>query len=147
MRALTLWQPWAHAICYLGKRIENRSWHPPGRQIGQDLAIHAGKRLDRDAVDEIEYYFADMQDSPPMVFGAVVAVARLRGFARTAEEIRRHGVDVDGRAWWSGPGHVAWILDDIRVLDRPIQCRGRQGLWTLDEKIASQVSDLLFHAT
>jgi hypothetical protein len=28
MRAITLKQPWAYAVCHLGKRVENRAWKP-----------------------------------------------------------------------------------------------------------------------
>lgn len=27
------------------------------------------------------------------------------------------------------PGRYAWILDDVRILNRPVACRGSQGLW------------------
>lgn len=43
LQALTLMCPWAHAIAYWGKNIENRTWTPPRSLIGQCIAIHAGK--------------------------------------------------------------------------------------------------------
>ena len=42
MKALTLHAPWAWAICFLGKRVENRTWAPPSGMIGKRFAIHAG---------------------------------------------------------------------------------------------------------
>ncbi len=41
MKALSLWQPWAHAIVTGGKRIETRSWATKYRG---PLIIHAAKR-------------------------------------------------------------------------------------------------------
>lgn len=49
--ALSLWQPWAYAVCHLGKRIENRSaWHEgtpalstARRLVGSRILIHAAK--------------------------------------------------------------------------------------------------------
>lgn len=39
-KALSIRQPWAHAICHLGKRVENRAWkHPPSYR--GPLLIHA----------------------------------------------------------------------------------------------------------
>lgn len=37
------------------------------------------------------------------------------------------------------PGRYGWVLSDIRPLDRPIACRGYQGLWEVPPAIASQL--------
>ena len=49
MKALTLQQPWAWAVCHAGKRCENRAWlGAPGllavarSLVGQRFAVHAG---------------------------------------------------------------------------------------------------------
>ena len=42
MQAITLKHPWAFAIARLGKRVENRTWKPPNRLLGQRIAIHGG---------------------------------------------------------------------------------------------------------
>ncbi len=48
MRALSIRQPWVHAILHFGKRVENRSWEEGSgnlaaarRLIGHDILIHA----------------------------------------------------------------------------------------------------------
>jgi hypothetical protein len=41
MRALSLWQPWAHAVVHLGKRVENRQWR--GCSYRGPFLIHASK--------------------------------------------------------------------------------------------------------
>ena len=52
MKALTLTPEWAWAVTALDKRVENRTWRPPERMIGQRIAIHAGKaRPDIGAVE------------------------------------------------------------------------------------------------
>lgn len=48
IRALSIRQPWAHAILALGKDIENRGWATSYRG---PLLIHAGKKM---AGDDIE---------------------------------------------------------------------------------------------
>ena len=53
LSALTLWRPWAAAIAHGTKRIENRTWVPPRSMFGQDIAIHAGQRLDADAIEDV----------------------------------------------------------------------------------------------
>lgn len=46
MRALTCYPHWAHAICWLGKPIENRGRPIPRALVGERIAIHAGATLD-----------------------------------------------------------------------------------------------------
>ena len=53
MKAITLIQPWSWAVAHGGKRVENRSWFPPKAMLGQRVAIHAGGKLDRAAVDDV----------------------------------------------------------------------------------------------
>src|SRR5690348_75180 len=67
MKALTICQPYAEMIALGEKPIENRTW--PTAYRGP-LLIHAGKSLAWMDDDSEERY-------PGMVFGAVVAVARL----------------------------------------------------------------------
>jgi len=42
MKALTVRQPWAHAVCWLGKAAENRTWRPAPAYRGP-LLLHAAK--------------------------------------------------------------------------------------------------------
>lgn len=49
MKAISLWQPWASLIACEAKPFETRSWAPPRDLIGQPIAIHAAKKVDKDA--------------------------------------------------------------------------------------------------
>jgi activating signal cointegrator 1 len=49
MKAISLWQPWASLIACGAKLYETRSWAPPRELIGQTIAIHAAKKVDKDA--------------------------------------------------------------------------------------------------
>jgi len=49
---LTIIQPWAAAIALGPKRIENRTWRPSNRMLGEFIAIHAGKKVDTSWVTE-----------------------------------------------------------------------------------------------
>ena len=113
MKALTICQPYAHLIVIGDKIIENRKWATSYRG---PLAIHAGKS--RQWLED-----GDEQEWPHMVFGAVVAIADLRGCARLEDlplEYRDH-------AHASGPW--CWILRNVLPLKKPIPMRGAQGLW------------------
>jgi hypothetical protein len=49
MKAISLWQPWASLIACGAKPYETRSWAPPPDLIGQTIAIHAAKKIDKGA--------------------------------------------------------------------------------------------------
>lgn len=49
MKAISLWQPWATLIAAGIKPFETRSWAPPRSLIGQTIAIHAARKVDKDA--------------------------------------------------------------------------------------------------
>lgn len=115
MRALTLRQPWAHAVVHLGKNIENRTWPPSDGMIGAYIAIHAGSGIDRDGFEELGLDRAEVDR------GAIVGVARI---------VRV--VTKSSNRWFFGP--FGWVLEDIRPLRRPIPCNGMLGLWRVERR-------------
>lgn len=61
--ALSVRQPWAWAIMYAGKDIENRSWQAVNhglRQRGR-IALHASKGLSRLEADEFLNFYVDLE--------------------------------------------------------------------------------------
>jgi hypothetical protein len=100
MKAISLWQPWASLIACGAKPYETRDWAPPRALIGQPIAIHAAKKIDKGAAqfaeelmygsgddlgDRIEASWGDCPDemmglfanATTMPIGCVVAVAWL----------------------------------------------------------------------
>ena len=51
MKAISLWQPWASLIACGAKPYETRHWAPPRELIGQTIAIHAAKKIDKGSVE------------------------------------------------------------------------------------------------
>lgn len=167
MNALTLWNPWAWAMAHAGKPVENRTWEPPSRVLGQLLAIHAGKTLDHDAIFDIADEFGvapenwDIPSVAPdlegvrrvgrLVPGAIVAVGVLAGFVRDngAGYIHPAGVEAAQLSeaeilrwarqtpWYQGP--VGWVVVKRIALPTPVPCKGAQGLWTLPPEVEAQV--------
>lgn len=54
MKAISLWQPYASLIACGAKPYETRHWAPPLHLIGQTVAIHAAKKIDREIVDFVD---------------------------------------------------------------------------------------------
>ena len=117
MKALTLHAPWAWAIAYAGKRIENRTWKPPASAIGTRIAIHAGANLGSREDDEFCRRLCMTECAPPVFWPTrqILCTARLVGCA----------TEIDSR-WFFGP--FGWILTDVQLVE-PITCSGRLGLW------------------
>jgi len=103
MKAISLWQPWATLIACGAKPYETRSFAPPASLIGQSIAIHAAKKIDKgaaqfaeelmygqhkgggfDLADRLEVTMSGIPDELMGIFrqttlpiGCVVAIARL----------------------------------------------------------------------
>lgn len=161
MKALTLWQPWAWAMAFAGKPVENRTWAPPHALLGQRIAIHAGKTMDEEALCDIADEFGVMPTDwqpPSLVYerqgvkrvgqlarGAVVAVGTLAGYVcddGNGRVMANHlGADVLRAAraspWYQGP--IGWIVVERIALPTPVSCRGAQGLWTLPPDVEAAV--------
>ena len=149
MKALTLWRPWAAAIVHGTKRVENPGWTPPRSMLGQDIALHAGRTVDNDAIDEIvaSGVSRDMLPGPT----GIVAVVRLVGFvdvrgprlmfAGLSSEAAQAAADSDWFDYW-----VGWVLDRVRPLSEPVPCRGAQGLWDLPPDVEAAVTAAMLPA-
>lgn len=136
MRALTVHEPWAGWLASGVKPVENRSWPPPDAALGQPLAIHSSKRVERRGLEFGEDHGIKLHE---LVSGAVIGVGRLAawfhidGSARAREEgdISRPEVDdLLKSVFFVGP--FGWVLKDVIRLESPVPASGRQRLWYLD---------------
>lgn len=113
MKALTVCQPFAHLISIGEKSIENRTG--PTYYRGP-LAIHAGKsRRFLKPGDEQAY--------PEMVFGAIVAHARLIDCVRVENLTEPLRSSIHAHGPW------CWILEDVEPLEVPVPTGGMLGFW------------------
>lgn len=152
MKAITLHAPWAWAICYLGKDIENRTWKPPAELIGQRIAIHAGSKslwkwriwqpvldlwdvIDQSCTwDKINRYGSSVDSFRSVkerdrFCSAIVATAVI------AEVLPPQDTD----AGWHIAGQYGWKLTDVQVLPTPVKCKGKLGFWTVPAEVESQM--------
>lgn len=157
MKALTVWQPWASLLAIEAKRYETRGWETSYRG---PIAIHAavkpvhesltGLLLGAETYAAVIAALADRyrQGHPSdLPTGAIIAVAELIG----CHEIRDDGSGKKLRAYIQRPnyrqeyiqgnellfgdftpGRFAWELKSVRMLDKPIPAKGRQGLWNFE---------------
>lgn len=149
MKALTIHQPWNWLIAHGHKPVENRIWWPPRGTVGTRIALHAGKKLDRDALPNLAEDYPLPED---YVLGAVEAVATVAGWVDDARRgVRAPGTDMAvieaGRDHDLYCGPVGWVLIDVVALPEPVPCRGFQKLWTLPSDVEHAVLAQLTRAS
>jgi len=141
MKAISLYQPWASLMALGHKRIETRSWATSYRG---PLAIHAAKKLVmpddpefREALEKlglIANWDGKNCSWPKGDFprGAIVGVCNLHscvpvGLGPILENYERLFGDYS-------PGRYLWLTTDMKKLNNPIPCIGRQGFWDWNEE-------------
>lgn len=144
MRALSLWQPYASFMAEGFKLIETRSWSTPYTGL---VAIHAAKTKEELATaDELLPLLSDPAKARGftlthlLTLGAILAVGKLTGCARTTSLLRTISVDEETLGNYE-PGRWGWVFEDIRRLPEPMPYKGQQGLWELPGAVASQLME------
>lgn len=131
--AVTVLQPFAHALVVGVKPDENRTWDPSPVALrkGQWIAIHAGKRRypfsSKASERHVFELWRDARGMDPLPFvglptSAVVGACRFAG-VRTPEEA--------ANPWAIGPR--CWHFDAAFVLRDPFPCNGALGIWKLTD--------------
>jgi hypothetical protein len=126
MNAMTIKQPWVHAILHEGKDIENRSWQ---RTFRGWMAIHASGQPKRDTVFPGRLRVPDL---------ASLDYSAICGIARVVDIVTK------SRSKWfwqpnDGSINFGWVLADITPLKKPIPCKGALGLWELPADVFRQI--------
>lgn len=99
---LTVRDPWAQAIIWGPKRIENRGKRPPDKIVGERIAIHCGKVVDEEAT--INATNASRLDEPWGLYD--VAVNHDRTLSRAGDLFGHHH-----------PGHIIGTVRVIGTVD------------------------------
>lgn len=144
--ALSIMPPWTLALLELGKDVENRSWVPPARIIGQRIALHASRTYDAEGEVHVRETMGLDFDGRKCARGAVVGAATLVGWTRkggacSSPQVR---TPIEQSRWFTGP--IGWLLEERIALPRPIFCRGFQGLWELPHDVELTFGKLLLTA-
>ena len=126
MKALSIKQPWVHAILHEGKDIENRSWQ---RSFRGWLAIHASAQPERDAAYPRGHRVPDL---------GTLDYSAICGVARVVDMVPK------SRSKWfyrpaDGSMNYGWVLAELKVLKTPIPCKGALGLWDMPPKVLREL--------
>ena len=139
MKALTIRQPWAWAIIYGGKDVENRSRNLAGSYRGP-VAIHAGLAPfeQHNMASRALRSAHGSEVSTEILFGAIIGIVDLVDVhAATPDDLGRIRCETTelGDPWdmacslWAMETAYHLVLRNPRPLATPIPYRGRLGLW------------------
>jgi hypothetical protein len=130
MRALSFQQYWLWAITDMDKRIENRTWSPPGFVIGERICLHASKKIQLGSAEAILKISGQEVQRVHVPLGSIVATAVIREWVM-------HSAD----KWFYGP--YGWVLESVVKLDNPIPARGALNLWIVDLAVEWEIQEEL----
>lgn len=144
IRGLTLRHPWPFMFLLdeEPKRLENRTWEPPRRMLGQLIALHGGKApkfTDQAYLKEIRQaltWVADVFDDPDPTDTLITDEASLAEFCVTGiygvARLKEVVTESDD-PWFAGP--YGWVLTDFVGINPPVVDNGKnhRGLWQIEE--------------
>lgn len=127
------------------KSNETRSWATSYRG---DIAIHAGKVLDRHmACDDRVLAAMGWQSSHQITYpaGAVLCVVEIYDVVPSerivadllAEQVNNGNDEIHFGDY--SPVRFVWLTRNLRPLREPVRTRGYQKIWTLDPEVEAQV--------
>lgn len=122
MKCIMLKQPWAHLVATGRKTIETRTWRTRHRG---PLAIAASKSWDQAGYDLLNCSSIAMPRPREHVFGAVLATVVLREVVPYRQELVMEGLF----PFTAGERRFGWVLEDIKMLERPVPVKGTLGLF------------------
>jgi len=149
MKALSLWQPWASLMALGLKRVETRGWYMRHRG---PLVIAATKTWNRDVLKALHdanrpSCIEDDSDWRRMIdrlvgrgvktlgdlpLGAALCIVNVVDCIPTDRAAL--SLSNDEKAFGSyDPGRFAIITEMVRTFEKPVPCRGAQGLWEFNE--------------
>lgn len=134
MRVLSLKEPWATLISKRIKIIETRSWKTNYRG---ELYIHASLTpIDKKTKDNSDIQKIIIDNNIDFNSGHIICKCDLvdcvymtKDFIR---EVKRNNY-INYICGNYQEGRYAWILDNVQVLNNPIEAKGKLGIWKFDE--------------
>ena len=131
MYAITIAQPYAYLVAIGEKDIENRSWVPNEKYIGQRIAIHAGKGgIYQEDLDYVEkrlgrsLQFGRLDETQ----GCIIATAILDSVVVATTSTWYEGRKMDGK------NNYGLVLKAVRRCE-PIPCTGALSLWRVPASV------------
>jgi len=136
--ALSVRQPWAWAIVFAGKDIENRSWscYSSNRRFRGRCAIHASAGMTRYEYTEASEFMASVGITCPSP--AELARGAIIGTVEVIDGITKRAPAASSR-WFFGP--FGLVLRDPEPLSEPLPVSGQLGFFEWQPTEGGKVSE------
>ena len=137
MKAVSIHQPWAWAILFAGKNVENRTWRTHHRG---PLLVHAARsRRSYDQQDAALWpglYGVELPAWEELTTGAILGVVEVVDCVAIGPggDLGEHGTSV-----WALEGAYGWMLANPRPFTEPIPCRGAQLLFEVPKELVARL--------
>ena len=150
MKAISLRQPWLHAVLYYGKSLENRRWNT---FLRGEFLLHAALGMDDEEYKEAEAFIAKALvwtgDAERVAFledfrardqrGGIVGRARLTNVIQPcAKKTRSNQISLlpppPCTHTWHIPEQYAFVLEDVRPT-RFVPLKGMPGFFNVPDEI------------
>lgn len=130
MKVLSLTEPYATLIKDGKKKIETRSWKTNYRG---KLYIHASStKIPKEYKNNVE--LMSLVDINKLNYGNIICSCELIDCVQMTDEFIEE-ILKNKNEYISGvyaKGRYAWILKDIKILDKPIKAKGHLGIWNFN---------------
>jgi len=140
VRALTVRQPYADAIAFGTKRVENRTKPLPAKYVGVPVLLHAAKEphASRLTALDLSQITGDRIHEWQDTRSAILAVVRFKGSHRCAD------VHWCCRPWGqvettTTPEVWHWEIDEVIRLAEPVSATGALGFWKVPEDVTARI--------
>lgn len=135
VKALTLGQPWAWAVIYGGRNVENRRWKTTYRGL---LLIHAAKKADSDPAASAALLWTM---PAPEMFGQPRTAWRARGAIIGLVQLA--DILTDSSSRWAAVGCYHWMLEFPTAIEPALPCQGKPGLWDPPPAVLTSLADII----
>lgn len=123
MKVLTIKQPWASLIVNDIKHYEFRSWKTNYRG---KIYIHSGLSTDLNELKKYEEYNLEY------INGAIIGEAEIIDCILVDDEFKNKILKENKKVYQNGSGY-AFVLINIKKYEKPIYCKGKLGLWNMED--------------
>lgn len=131
MKVLSLTEPYATLIKDGKKTIETRSWKTNYRG---ELLIHASStKIKKESINNKK--LMELVNIDNLNYGKIICSCYLVDCVEMTdsfiEEIKKNEIEYITGIY--DIGRYAWILKDVKVIEKPIVTKGHLGIWNLED--------------
>lgn len=132
--AISLWQPWAQWVALGWKPIETRTHRRFLPLLGKEICIHAARKWDMKALSIAKKYLTEHQVNQTILMDelepSIVGTARVYYMGELDEHDSQYAL-----CDCSVPGLWGLYLSAIKKFEKPIPCKGHQGIFYVSKEV------------